>query len=256
MRKLCVKEKRITHLSGGLAQLFILANKYPVLGKEAEQTATVEQLINHNLLFVISVAKRYEHVGVELLDLIQEGRIGLIQAAKTFDPTLGFRFTSYAVNWIRRDIIKYIETKRDLIRQPDLLNRLSYKLENSHIQDEAVEETAERIGVSKGHLKNYINRKQIVSFDAVDRDGETYVDVAGDIFADSRTLTNDMRQVLDRAISKLPEREQTIIKMRFFTDSRNSLEDVAKAVGVTRERTRQIETIALKRLKTLLMSVR
>lgn len=249
MKRINLKEKRLVEHSRGLAQLFSLANKYPVLNKEAEQTATEEQLINHNLLFVISVAKKYQHQGAELLDLIQEGRIGLIKAARCFDSSFGFRFTSFAVAKIRSEIIRYIESKRDLIRVPDILHRLSWKLEQSQLENESIEDTAERIGISKVYLKNHIEKKKVVSFDSQDSDGETYIEVAGDIFADSLVSKKDTKDIIEIAIKKLPERMQTIIRMRFFSDVNNTLDDVSEKLQVSRERVRQIESSALKMLK-------
>jgi len=250
LRQIKFTEKRITTRSRSIDALFVHSAKYPVLSRESEATATPEQLVNHNVLFVISVAKRYEHAGVDLMDLVSEGMIGLIKAARQFEPSLGFRFTSYAVTRIRSEIIRYIESKRDVIRLPDKQLRLNHKLEHSQQPDEAIEETAKRLNISNGYVQSYLNKKKMVFLDAQDSEGETYIEVSGDIFADSITSTNDTKKTVLRAISKLTDREQQIIKMRFFSDSRNSLTAVSELLNISRERVRQIESIALKKLKS------
>jgi RNA polymerase primary sigma factor len=250
MKQITFKEKRITEYTGAMAQLYSTAKKYPVLSKEEEATATVDQLINHNLLFVISVAKRYQHSNVDILDLIQEGRIGLIKAARSYDSTFGFRFISYAVTKIQAEIIRFIESKCDTLRIPDALHRVSWKLENNQKEFETLAETAERLGITKVNLHNHINRKKLVSFSAEDSEGETYVDVPGDLHADSITMQNDLSNIINMAIQKLPDREQSIINLRFFNNF--CLLDVAEKVGLSSERVRQIEMIALKKLKVLI----
>jgi RNA polymerase primary sigma factor len=250
MKQINFKEKRITNYSAGLANLFILARKYPVLSKQEEQNATEEQLINHNLLFVISVAKRYHYAGIDLMDLIQEGRIGLIKAARNYDSSLGFRFISYAVTKIQAEIIRFLESKCDTIRIPDAMHRVSWKLENLQKEFETVEETAKRLGIVNVKLENHINRKKILSFSLENSDGETFIDVPGDMFADSLVKKQDVNNIIKKAISMLPDREQKIINMRFFLNV--NLSDVSKRLGVCRERIRQIESLALKKLKLIL----
>jgi RNA polymerase sigma factor (sigma-70 family) len=132
---------------------------------------------------------------------------------------------------------------------PDILHRLSWKLEQSQLENESIEDTAERIGISKVYLKNHIEKKKVVSFDSQDSDGETYIEVAGDIFADSLVSKKDTKDIIEIAIKKLPERMQTIIRMRFFSDVNNTLDDVSEKLQVSRERVRQIESSALKMLK-------
>lgn len=241
--------KSFTKHSPALNAIFREATKYPVLSTEAEKIANPEQLVKHNLLFVVSIAKKYTLDGVDFMDLVSAGMLGLVKASRNYDPTLGFKFCSYAVTKIRGEIIQFIATKRDIIRLPEKMNWVSYYLNTFQKEDESISDTAKRFNISMGSLKVHCGRKKVVSIDAIDDDENELFQVAGDFMTDIRTEKNDQRKVVFEAMKKLNIREQEIIKLRYLSEYQLNFNGVGEKLGLSGERVRQIETIALKKLK-------
>lgn len=237
-----------------LQQFINEAAKYQPLKAEQEKTATKEQLIKHNMLFVVSVAKVYRKSEADMLDLIQEGLIGLCRAADEFDRTKNIKFISYAVWWIRAYMMKYNDDLRDLIRIPvnhtNHFKKIDYLVGNKeYISDDDIKEI---LNVSDSMMHNYNTR---CSFEYIDSyfesDTEIEKQYASDDDAEKNVKNYGLSKHLNKALSKLEEREQKIIKMLYFNDIKVNYPYIGDELGLSPERVRQLETIALKKLKSL-----
>lgn len=233
--------------------------------KEGDQLA-LEKLVKANLRFVVSVAKQYHHNKIPLNDLINEGNLGLIKAAKMFDETKGFKFISYAVWWIRQSIMQALDNHARLVRIPSnkltslsKIYRAEVAMEQQFERQPTEEELADFIGIEAMEIKNAnaASFKQS-SLDAPFQEGESnsLLDVLNDpdgASADSDLVNQDsLTKELNRLLSLLTDREREIIKMHFGIGCENSqsFEDIADNMGLTRERIRQIKETALKKLRS------
>lgn len=221
-----------------------------------------EQLIKSNLRFVVSVANQYKKYGMELTDLISEGNIGLIKAAELFDETRGFKFISYAVWWIRQSILNALATNGTIVRVP--LNQHNilakyHQLQNETMQKEqrilGIEEFAEKNGYSQDQIMSVIQATtKAKSVDAhVAEDSETtFVDTMLSNSASDKTMDKESLHIeLKRLIQKvLDDRERTVLCNYYGIDcSSKSLEEIAIMFGKSRERTRQLCTKAIEKLR-------
>lgn len=222
------------------------------------------KLVEANLRFVVSVAKQYQHQGLTLTDLIDEGNIGLIKAAERFDETRGFKFISYAVWWIRQSILQAIAEQSRIVRLPlnqvGSLNKVNHeinKFEQENLRRPSVEEIADRTGVDEEKIsQNMAASGHHVSIDAPfgDDDDNAMVDVmsSGD---DSRTdkqvdhesMAMELKQVLGQV---LKERERQIVCACFgIGEPEKGLEEIGDKMGLTRERVRQIREKSISKLR-------
>ena len=226
--------------------------------------AAREHLIVANQRLVVSVAKKHIGHGVPFLDLIQEGSIGLIRATKKFDYRRGFKFSTYATWWIRQAVLRANADQGRTIRIPshmgDSINRMFRKqktLSQLLGRDPTAEELATALDIPQKKLVFMQNiARQPASLDApTDAEEES---VLGDLIEDTNTLPlqeeatfNLLREQLDKILAGLPEREERILRLRTGREDgyAYTLEEVGKMYGVTRERIRQIESIALSRLR-------
>lgn len=222
------------------------------------------KLVEANLRFVVSVAKQYQHQGLTLTDLIDEGNIGLIKAAERFDETRGFKFISYAVWWIRQSILQAIAEQSRIVRLPlnqvGSLNKVNHeinKFEQENLRRPSVEEIADRTGVDEEKISQSMAASgHHVSIDAPfgDDDDNAMVDVmsSGD---DSRTdkqvdhesMSMELKQVLGQV---LKERERQIVCACFgIGEPEKGLEEIGDKMGLTRERVRQIREKSISKLR-------
>jgi RNA polymerase primary sigma factor len=236
----------------------ILAQKI----REGDQAA-LERLTKTNLRFVVSVAKQYQNQGLTLGDLINEGNLGLIKAAKRFDETKGFKFISYAVWWIRQSILQAIAEQSRIVRLPlnqvgslSKISKAFSRLEQEFEREPSPEELAETLETTVDKITDTLsNSGRHVSMDAPFVQGEenTLLDVLenDDPNTDSNLIDESLSEEIKRSLATLTEREREIIVL-FFGLSTNhplSLEEIGEKFNLTRERVRQIKDKALQRLR-------
>ena len=224
----------------------------------------INELVSCNLLLVVPIAKRYYGCGLPLLDVIQEGNLGLITAAKKYDGTKGWRFSTYATYWIRQSISRALGDQSRTIRIPanmvELLGKVrkaTNELTIKFKRQPTDEEIAKYLDEDLDKIQTVLDVSQAVSsLDlSVDEDGETSV---GDLVADHNAesgygnLVKEANSQIVRAVlDTLPTREGEIMKMRFGIDHEKAmtLEEVGKVYGITKERIRQIENKAIRKLR-------
>lgn len=224
----------------------------------------INELVSCNLLLVVPIAKRYYGCGLPLLDLIQEGNLGLIKAAQKYDGAKGWRFSTYATYWIRQSISRALGDQSRTIRIPanmvELLGKIrkaTNELTLKNHRQPTDEEIAKYLNEDLEKIQTILDISQAVSsLDvAVDEDGETSV---GDLVADHNAesgygnLVKEANSQIVRAVlDTLPTRESEIMKMRFGIDQEKAmtLEEVGKVYGITKERIRQIENKAIRKLR-------
>jgi len=236
----------------------ILAQKI----REGDQAA-LERLTKTNLRFVVSVAKQYQNQGLTLGDLINEGNLGLIKAAKRFDETKGFKFISYAVWWIRQSILSAVAEQSRIVRLPlnqiGSLNKIRQafsKLEQQYEREPSQAELAETLETTEDKISDSLsNSGRHVSMDAPFVQGEenTLLDVLqnNEPTTDDFLMEESLSQEIMRSLVTLAEREREVIVL-FFGLGNNyplSLEEIGEKYNLTRERVRQIKDKALQRLR-------
>ncbi len=226
-------------------------------------TAAVERLVRANLRFVVSVAKQYQNQGLELMDLISEGNVGLQKAAQKFDETRGFKFISYAVWWIRQSILQALAEQSRIVRLPlnqvgsiNKIRKVLNKFEQENQRAPSVEELAQELDVPPEKIAETmkVSGRQ-VSVDAPFQEGEdnSLLDVLtnNDSPATDEGLNRDsLSTEVERALSQLHDRERQILKLFFGIGCQEmTLEEIGVKFDLTRERVRQIKEKAIRRLK-------
>ncbi len=227
--------------------------------------AALDKLTRSNLRFVVSVAKQYQNQGLSLPDLINEGNVGLIKAAKRFDETRGFKFISYAVWWIRQSILQAIAEHSRIVRLPSnqlgALNKMKKeisRLEQQYERAPSAEEIAEIMDLPQDKVKTMINISgRHVSIDAplLQDEDLNFVDVIENEDTpptDAILMQESLTQEIHRSLATLTEQERDVIKMYFGLGLPHalSLDEIAMKFDLTRERVRQIKEKGIKRLKT------
>ena len=231
--------------------------------KEGDQVA-LDRLTKANLRFVVSVAKQYQNQGLSLPDLINEGNLGLIKAAKRFDETRGFKFISYAVWWIRQSILQALAEQSRIVRLPlnqvGSLNKISKaysKLEQEFEREPSPDELAKILDIPTEKIADTMRVSgKHVSMDAPFVQGEdnSLIDVLENQDsprADSLLMNESLQKEIDRSLSTLTEREREVIKLFFGIGMQHglTLEEIGAKFDLTRERVRQIKEKAIRRLR-------
>ncbi|SEB19413.1 sigma-70 family RNA polymerase sigma factor [Pedobacter hartonius] len=231
--------------------------------KEGDLNA-VERLVNANLRFVVSVAKKYQHRGLSLGDLINEGNLGLIKAATKFDHTKGFKFISFAVWWIRQMIILAIAEQTRIIRLPlnlinsiSLINKAISYLEQHLERIPTLEEIAAEINIDEMKITDYMYRAyKSASLDSGlnDETDSTMLDMIPGHYAppDNQLALADEVYDVGKMLSILPHREAEILRLYFGLAGTMpvSLDDIASLVNLSKERVRQLKDRGIKKLRS------
>ena len=235
-------------------------SKKSLAGDKDAQT----RLVECNLKLVVPIAKRYHGCGLPLLDLIQEGNLGLIKAAEKYDGSKGFRFSTYATYWIRQSISRALGDQSRTIRIPanmvELLSKVrrgSAELFQTLRREPTEQEIAYHLGIELEKVQTVMDMAQATtSLDlAVDDDGETTM---GDLIADTgaenpyhNMVKEANAQIVEAVLATLSNKEADILRMRFGigADKPMTLEEVGQHYGVTRERIRQVENKAIRKLR-------
>jgi RNA polymerase primary sigma factor len=232
--------------------------------REGDQAA-LEKLTRANLRFVISVAKQYQNQGLSLSDLINEGNVGLVKAAKRFDETRGFKFISYAVWWIRQSILQAIAEQARVVRLPlnkigdiSKINKAAIHLEQIHQRKPTPEEIAKELDISVRKVKSSLkNSNKSLSMDAPFQEGENdnnLYDVvsSGESPNPDKALIHESLKIeIDRALDTLSPREADVVRLNFGLGGQPvmTLQEIGDTFDLSRERVRQIREKAIRRLR-------
>jgi RNA polymerase primary sigma factor len=273
MRQLKISQSITNRESASLQQYLSDIAKIPMVTAQEEviltqkirqgDQAALERLTSANLRFVVSVAKQYESSGLTLGDLINEGNLGLIKAAKRFDETKGFKFISYAVWWIRQSILQAIGEQGRMVRLPankvgDLskINQASSKLEQELERPATVEEIAENLDTTAEKISGVLGSAgRHISVDAPFNSEEenTLLDVLQNSGpgTDNVVMAESLSTEISRSLSMLEKRDREIVEMLFGIGSGQplSLEEIGEKYKLTRERVRQIKDKAITRIR-------
>jgi RNA polymerase primary sigma factor len=231
--------------------------------RRGDQSA-LEQLTKANLRFVVSVAKQYQNQGLSLGDLINEGNLGLIKAAKRFDETRGYKFISYAVWWIRQSILQALAEQSRVVRLPlnrvgalNKIGKMYSNLEQEYEREPTPDEIADMLEISPAEVTDTMRMSgRHLSIDAPFAQGEDnrLLDIVHNENQpppDSRLMQESLRQEIDRALATLSQREAEVVRLYFGLGREHplTLEEIGELFKLTRERVRQIKEKALRRLR-------
>ncbi len=231
--------------------------------KKGDQIA-LEKLVNANLRFVVSVAKQYQNQGLTLGDLINEGNMGLIKAAKRFDETRGFKFISYAVWWIRQSILQALADQSRLVRLPlnkvgslSKISHASIRLEQQYERKAADFEIAEVLDISATEVASTLSSSsKHLSIDAPIKEEEdasllTILPNDQEPDPDKGLIHESLQKEISRVVTILSQKERDIVNLFFGLEGNNphSYEDISDKIDLTRERVRQIKEKALRKLR-------
>ncbi len=223
----------------------------------------LEKMVNANLRFVVSVAKHYQHRGLSLQDLVNEGNLGLIKAAKMFDETRGFKFISYAVWWIRQSILMAIAEQSRIVRLPvnkigtiNKINNARAKFEQENDRIPTTSELSEILDIPEHKLqKNIRNSSRHVSIDApaTSDDEKSMVNFMADEHSpapETPLLNQSLKKEIDRVLKTLPPKEKTVVQLYFGINTKpKTLIEIGEMMSISRERVRQLRDKGLRNLR-------
>lgn len=273
MRSFKISQSITDRQDASLNSYFKDVSRQPMISQEEEieltkkikegNEAAVKKLVEANLRFVISVAKQYQNKGLALVDLIQEGNIGLIEAARKFDETRGFRFISYAVWWIRQAIIKALSDQCRTIRIPanqvvcmNKINKVIEQFEQQHGRKPSIGELEELTDIDHDTIcltMSAMNRSVSLESPIRDEDASCLLDIIpndGAVSTDAEVAKNDLSKGIERILSKLSYRDRDILRMSFGIGMNPMTnEEIARRFGIGSERVRQIQHSAINYLR-------
>ena len=269
------KETAVSAGENDVAVYLRQIRSYPMLTPEQERQLAMDcargdedairKMVNSNLRLVVSIAREYMGRGVPLMDLIQEGSIGLLTAAKKFDYTQNCRFSTYASQWIRQGISRSILNHAGLIRVPRQTMERMRKLlaAMAAMQQEGLEPDAKalsaRTGIEEKKVPELMDLlPQVCSLDAPagDPEHDTLQTLLEDIHApqpQEELVRRELKHTMDTLLGMLEQRQQQVLRLHFGMedDTCHSLEEIGRMLGISKERTRQIEQQAMKKLRDL-----
>jgi RNA polymerase primary sigma factor len=239
--------------------------------KEGDKEA-LDKLITANLRFVVSIASQYMEYGVPFADLIAAGNLGLVEAAKRFDPSKGVKFITYAVWWIRQSITNLIWHETDIIRKPNRIQVYGGKINNAYLHlketlgreptiDEVMSYLEEQgVKIDRSAVENAILYKKTftsldMSIESEDDDltVENTISVYDTEDVERNVVEEDLKRIIGELLEVLPPRERTVLIYRYGLNGEEpkTLAEIGRILGLSRERTRQIELRALKRIRKM-----
>ena len=273
MRSFKISQSITDRQDASLNSYFKDVSRQPMISQEEEieltkkikegNEAAVKKLVEANLRFVISVAKQYQNKGLALVDLIQEGNLGLLEAARKFDETRGFRFISYAVWWIRQAIIKALSDQCRTIRIPanqvvcmNKINKVIEQFEQQHGRKPSIGELEELTDIDHDTIcltMSAMNRSVSLESPIKDEDASCLLDIIpndGAVSTDAEVAKNDLSKEIERILSKLSYRDRDILRMSFGIGMNPMTnEEIARRFGIGSERVRQIQHSAINYLR-------
>jgi RNA polymerase primary sigma factor len=273
VKKAAVRKEREPERPDALGQYMNEISKLKPLTREEEaglsqkiqegDVKALHELVRRNLKYVVTVANKYRGCGLSLQDLIEEGNIGMIQAAKRFDGTRQIKFITYAVWWIRQAIMHSLAEQSGTVKLPIKQAGKLYKIERKYKsltqeleREPTTSEVAEDLGYSVEDIENIMRAYRThLSLDTPLRDDDVtqYLDLLENpdyIPYDDQIMKASLHDKVDDMLKHLSKREEQILRMRFgFNGETRTLEDIGKEIGLSRERVRQIEKRAKARLK-------
>jgi RNA polymerase primary sigma factor len=236
----------VSNKSGAYQKFLNDAMKHKPLTAEQEKTATPEQLVKHNMLFAASVASRYKCDGIDVMDLISECLIAMTIASKKFDPEKGYKFISYAVNWMQQRCTSFIDNNSRNVRYPENVHKARYAIEKLGINDLTLDEITNKVNYAKPYIKTALSMMKETSLDLTYDDGDNVYEIAGDFKTDENILKSNNLPFL---LKGLTEFQHTIITKRYLNDYQLTYTDIGRMYGYTHENIRQIEKVAFKKIK-------
>ena len=224
----------------------------------------LDKLVKANLRFVVSVAKQYQNQGLKLSDLINEGNLGLVKAAKRFDETRGFKFISYAVWWIRQAILQALAEQSRIVRLPlnkigsiSKINKAYARLEQEQEREPNYEEIAKELDMSITDVENCMKSSgRSISMDAPLKEQDDFslynvLEAKESVKPDAQMMNQSLKHEINRALNSLTHKESIVLQMYYGINRKtsSSLSEIGETINLSRERVRQVKQKALRRLQ-------